>query len=275
MSQVNITNLPPWELQVRSAMGSLSSAETRVAEYVLEAPEAVLGSNIQSVARASGVSEATVIRFLRRAGFSGLKGFKASIAQGNVLERGHLPVSRKLSDSDTTRAIKTKVFCGCMEALGDTLNVLEDEALSRAIDALYAAPYVEVFGIGGSASVARSALHSFRRIGLRMSVTSDPNAAYLRMERFNPGDVVLAISSSGETAAILEAVRIALEKGAFVISITNVKDSTLSRLSDCCLTSLCRTRMLPGDETYERVAQIAIIHALYAGVAMRQGEKLP
>ena len=45
-----------------------------------------------------------------------------------------------------------------MEALGDTLNVLEDEALSRAIDALYAAPYVEVFGIGGSASVARSAL---------------------------------------------------------------------------------------------------------------------
>ena len=108
-----------------------------------------------------------------------------------------------------------------------------------------------------------------------MSVTSDPNAAYLRMERFNPGDVVLAISSSGETAAILEAVRIAKEKGAFVISITNVQSSTLSGLSDCRLTSLCRTRMLPGDETYERVAQIAIIHALYAGVAMRQGEHQP
>lgn len=272
MNQVNITNLPAWELQVRSVLSKLSSAESRVAEYVLAEPETVLGGNIQSIAQASGVSEATVIRFLRRAGFSGLKGFKASMTQANVLERGRLPVSRKLSDSDTTRAIKTKVFCGCMEALGDTLNVLDDEALARAIDALYTAPYVEVFGIGGSASVARSALHSFRRIGLRMSVTSDPNAAYLRMERFNPGDVVLAISSSGETAAILEAVRIAKEKGAFVISISNVQSSTLSRLSDCRLTSLCRTRMLPGDETYERVAQIAIIHALYAGVAMRQGE---
>ena len=273
MNQVNITNLPVWELQVRSVLSKLSSAEGRVAEYVLAEPEAVLGGNIQSIAQASGVSEATVIRFLRRAGFSGLKGFKASMTQANVLEHGRLPASRKLSDSDTTRAIKTKVFCGCMEALGDTLNVLDDGDLARAIDALYSAPYVEVFGIGGSASVARSALHSFRRIGLRMSVTSDPNAAYLRMERFNPGDVVLAISSSGETAAILEAVRIAKEKGAFVISITNVQSSTLSGLSDCRLTSLCRTRMLPGDETYERVAQIAIIHALYAGVAMRQGEK--
>ena len=274
MSQVNITNLPAWELRVRSTLGNLSSAESRVAEYVLREPKVILGSNIQGLAQASGVSEATVIRFLRRAGFSGLKDFKAAMTQANVLEKGSLPVSRKLSDSDTTRAIKTKIFCGCMEALGDTLNVLSDQALSQAIDALYSAPYVEVFGIGGSASVARSALHSFRRIGLRMSLTSDPNAAYLRMERFNPGDVVLAISSSGETPAILEAVQIAREKGATVISITNVKESTLSRLSDCCLTSMCRTHMLPGDETYERVAQIAIIHALYAGVAMRQGEGL-
>ena len=274
MSQVNITNLPAWELRVRGALGKLSSAESRVAEYVLREPEAILGSNIQGLAQASGVSEATVIRFLRRAGFSGFKGFKAAMTQANVLEKGALPASRKLSDSDTTRAIKTKIFCGCMEALGDTLNVLNDQALSRAIDALYSAPDVEVFGIGGSASVARSALHSFRKIGLRMSLTSDPNAAYLRMERFNPGDVVLAISSSGETPAVLEAVQIAREKGATVISITNVQESTLSRLSDCCLTSMCRTHMLPGDETYERVAQIAIIHALYAGVAMRQGERL-
>ena len=64
MSQVNITNLPAWELRVRSALGNLSSAESRVAEYVLREPEAILSSNIQGLAQASGVSEATVIRFL-------------------------------------------------------------------------------------------------------------------------------------------------------------------------------------------------------------------
>ena len=41
MNQVNITNLPVWELQVRSVLSKLSSAEGRVAEYVLAEPEAV------------------------------------------------------------------------------------------------------------------------------------------------------------------------------------------------------------------------------------------
>lgn len=45
-------------------------------------------------------------------------------------------------------------------------------------------------------------------------------------------DVVMAISQSGETADVLEAVRIARSGGARVISIVNVPGSTLTRMSD-------------------------------------------
>ena len=262
-----------WELRVRGAMKKLSASESRIAEYILRAPNDVLGSNIRDLAAACDVSESTVVRFLRRAGFEGLKDFKVAMAHDRVIARDMPDISRRLDDSDTIRALKTKVFYGCMEALSDTLSVLDDSALAWAIDALCAAPYVEVFGVGGSASVARSAQHSFRKIGLRMNFSSELNYTYLRMERFNPGDVVLAISCSGETREVLEAVRIAKEKGAKIISVTNVRQSTLSQLSDCCLTSTCRTYMFPGDETYERVAQIAVVRALYAGVAMRLAEE--
>ncbi len=265
--------MPTWELRVRNSLGNFSGAEGRVAEYVLCSPEGVLNGNVRQIADASGVSEATVVRFLHRMGFSGLKEFRAAMMQAHVTDKAVLPENRQLDESDTIRAIKRKVFGGCIEALGDTLDVLDERELSRAIDALYRAPYVEVFGVGGSASVARSALHSFRGIGLRMNVTTDFTVTYLRAEHFNAGDVVLAISCSGETREILDAVVIAKRKGAFIISITNAHESSLSRLSDCCLNSTCRTYMLPGDETYERVAQIAIIHALYAGVAMRQEKK--
>lgn len=274
LDQVNITKTPMWELRVRGALKKLSSSESRVAEYVLRSPNAVFGSNIRQLAESCSVSESTVVRFLRRTGFDGLKDFKTAMTQGRVLDgEPAARVSRKLDDSDTIRAIKTKVFYGCIEALSDTMDVLDDRALSRAIEALDAAPYVEVFGLGGSASAARSALHCFRKIGLRVNATSELNFTYLRMERFNPGDVVLAISRSGETSEVVDAVRIAREKGAFIVSITNVQESTLSKLSDCCLTSMCRSHMMPGDETYERVAQIAVIRALYAGVAMRRGEE--
>ncbi|MEM3371436.1 MAG: glutamine--fructose-6-phosphate transaminase (isomerizing) [Candidatus Korarchaeum sp.] len=46
------------------------------------------------------------------------------------------------------------------------------------------------------------------------------------------GDVVLAISQSGETADVLEAVRIAKSKGVRVFSVVNVPGSTLTRLSE-------------------------------------------
>lgn len=272
MQKVNITKTPLWELRIRNVMNQLSGSEHRVAEYILSESDSVLGASVQQIAQASGVSEATVVRFFRRAGFAGLKDFKAAVAQDRARAGGAPQVSRKLNDSDTTRSIKKKVFWGCIDALVDTVSTLDDEQLARAIDVLSAAPYIEVFGIGGSASVARSALHSFRKIGLRMNITTDINFAYLRMERFREDDVVMAISRSGETREILDAVRIAKQKGVFVISITNAQQSSLSRMSDCCLTSTSRTDMLAGDDTYEHVAQIAIIHALYAGVAMRLNE---
>ncbi len=273
MDRVNITKMPTWEVRVRGALGKFSAAESSVAEYVLSAPEVVFGSSVRELAEKSGVSEASVVRFLRHAGFAGLKELKAAMAQGRRFDRDAASESRRLSESDTIRAIGKKVFGGCIEALEDTLNVLDERELAVAIDALYSAPYVEVFGVGGSASVARSALHSFRRIGLRMDVTTDFTVTYLNKERFNAGDVVLAISCSGETPEILKAVDIAKRKGAFIISITNLRDSSLARMSNCRLRSTCRTHMLPDDETYERVAQIAIIHALYAGVAMRQEKR--
>lgn len=45
----------------------------------------------------------------------------------------------------------------------------------------------------------------------------------------NPGDIVLAISQSGETADTLAAIKLAKEKGAIILGICNVVGSTISR----------------------------------------------
>lgn len=48
----------------------------------------------------------------------------------------------------------------------------------------------------------------------------------------NPGDVVIAISQSGETADTLAALKLAKEKGAFIYGICNVVGSSISRITD-------------------------------------------
>jgi glucosamine--fructose-6-phosphate aminotransferase (isomerizing) len=49
------------------------------------------------------------------------------------------------------------------------------------------------------------------------------------------GSLVFAVSQSGETADLIEAVKAAKAHGAKVVSIVNVMDSTLMRISDCTL----------------------------------------
>ena len=50
-----------------------------------------------------------------------------------------------------------------------------------------------------------------------------------------PGDIVIAISQSGETADTLAAIEMAKEKGAITLGICNVKGSSIYRDTDACL----------------------------------------
>lgn len=271
VEKVNIAAIPLWEVQVRSSLNKLSASENRIADYVLNAPESVLSGSVRELAQNNGVSEATVVRFLHHIGYAGLKDFKIAISEERVLDRGRIPDDFALRPSDTMHDIKCKVFSGCMEALGDTLDLLDDAEFEKAVDVLARASYIEIFGIGGAAAAARSALHNFRKIGIRVNYTASFNFEYMQPAHFDAGDAVIAISRSGETRDVVESVKIAKQKGAVVIAISDIGESSLSKLADCRLVATSRARMFSGDSIYERMAGIAVIHALYAGVAMRKG----
>ena len=50
-----------------------------------------------------------------------------------------------------------------------------------------------------------------------------------------PGDVLLAISTSGNSANVVEAVKVARVKGVLVVSLTGSKKSKLTGISDVCV----------------------------------------
>ena len=58
---------------------------------------------------------------------------------------------------------------------------------------------------------------------------------FLRAPLMQPGELLVAVSQSGETADTLAAVRLAKERGAFVIAVTNAPLSTLAAAADLCV----------------------------------------
>ncbi len=74
--------------------------------------------------------------------------------------------------------------------------------------------------------VAEYILEEFTRIPVEVEYASEFR---YRNPIINPGDVVIAISQSGETADSLAAIKLAKERGAFVFGVCNVVGSSISR----------------------------------------------
>lgn len=75
-----------------------------------------------------------------------------------------------------------------------------------------------------------------------------------------PGDVLLAISTSGNSANVVEAAKVARAKGVRVVSLTGSKESALAGLSDVCV-------RVPRDEVFRvQELHLPVYHALCAAV---------
>lgn len=76
----------------------------------------------------------------------------------------------------------------------------------------------------------------------------------------DPGDVLLAISTSGNSANVVEAAKVARAKGVKVVGLTGSKESKLSALADICI-------RVPRDEVFQvQELHLPLYHALCAAV---------
>lgn len=75
-----------------------------------------------------------------------------------------------------------------------------------------------------------------------------------------PGDVLLAISTSGNSANVVEAVKVARAKGVLVVSLTGSKESKLTGISYVCI-------RVSHDEVFRaQELRLSTYHVLCAAV---------
>jgi len=99
-------------------------------------------------------------------------------------------------------------------------------------DAMRTAGEIFVIGCGSSYHAALAAQYLLARLARRrVSVVTASEFAYLR-DFVGEGALVVALSQSGETIDVIDAVRIARRRGARVAALVNLEGSTLWRLAD-------------------------------------------
>lgn len=243
----------------------------KVGRYVLDHPAEVLHLTVTELAERAGVSDASVVRFCQQIGYAGFHDFKLSLAQDMVspLQRVH----EDLEPGDAIETIVQKVFSSEMRALEDTLKVLDPRAVQQAVEALSSAERVFLFAVGNSMPVAMDLHYRLIRIGVHCVLPTDAAVQHMSAALMTSRDVALAISHSGSSKDTVRALEIAGQAGATTICITNHSRSPITKVAKICLFTASRETLVRDEAMASRIAELAIVDALYVGVALRNFER--
>lgn len=256
---------------LRSAYNNLTKSEQRIADYITSNADSIIGVTIAELAAQTNSSEITVSRFCKKLGFSGLQSLKIALAA--ELKQTGDERYQDIHPQDSYSEVAGKIFQNITDGLQDTLKLLDFAAVERAVDALVSARRIAVYGFGNSATVCRDIETRFLRFGMVVQAYADSHQQVTSASLLAPGDVVIAVSHTGATLALLETVRIAKKAGATIIAITSYARSNLAEIADITLTGMGREVHYRSEAVASRLIHMAITDVLYTGIAMRIPEQ--
>lgn len=257
--------------RIERLLDEMRPSEQIVGRFILRHPNLVIRLSFPEIAARTGVSQPTVARFCRAAGFSGYRDFKLRLAQS--LANGVPFVHHDVGLEDSMADVGAKVFDRGIAALVSVRNHLDPDALARATQLLATAKRIEFYGLGNSGIVAMDAQHKFFRLGVPTVAYSDPHVHAMSASLLGKGDVVVAISGSGRTHELIRSVEIALDAGATVIAIT-ASGSALSRLATLALYADVHEDLDVYAPMTSRMVHLVMIDVLSVGVALARGPAL-
>lgn len=256
--------------RIRMMMPLLTPLEAKVVDTVFRLRDFNDETSLKQIADDAGVSEAMVVKITKKLGFSGFRDFRAAVSQYNKQPTAEM--HQELSVDDTSQEIVHKVFRTSIHALEETLSILDIEAFDRAADLIHRGRQRDLYGVGGSAQIARDVAHKFLRIGVRTSVFDDSHMMLMSASLLSQGDVAIGFSHSGNTTAVIESIQMARRNGARTIAITNYNSSALAQAADLVLCSTAQGSPLMGENAAARIAQLNILDAIFVAVAQRDYE---
>jgi len=250
-------------------LDNLRRSERKVADVVLTDPHSVFKMTLAELAKASQVSEPTIVRFANAVGCDGFHDFRIQLAQGAALG---IPATQSVIESDDdVETATSKIFDYSITSIDHVRSHLDLAELERAVDALSRCSSIVFIGLGASGIVAMDAEQKFPLFGVPCSAPIDSHQQFLAASMATSDTVLVAISNVGRTVSILDAVRAARETGATVVAITGGR-TPLAEVSDIAIIveSLDNTDVY--TPTISRLAQLVVVDVLATLVLLRRDE---
>lgn len=256
--------------KIRAQLPQLQGEEKLLAEYILLNYEHVPKLSLVQLAEEADIHPSAVVRFCDDVGCEGFHALHTALAE---IDSVAASVFFEQIHGFDLEHITQSVFDDVKRMLDETLSSLDMTEMQRAVDAILAADDIVIVGMGTSGSTAQEFVYRLQWIGVDCKLHIDPHRQLMAVSLLGQNDLVVAISHSGRTRNVVNALKLAKERGAKTLCITDFPHSPLTEFADICLCAVHVENSLGVEMVATRAAHLAIVDAIMVAVALRDRER--
>jgi DNA-binding MurR/RpiR family transcriptional regulator len=247
---------------IKNVINDLPESEKKIASYILYNPSAVLTMTAAELGDASSTSSSAVIRLCKSLNLSGFQELKMRIL-GDINSLHEASYS-DIKKNDTVTSIMQSLRNNAIKSIDETMQFLNEETLKNCVELINKADTILIYGMGASFLAAKDAQQKFIRVNKSCYAMEDTHLNATMIANLAKNDLVIGISTSGETKETIRLVELANLRNINTIGITKYGKSTLGKLSKYNLyTPSSIETPFRSAATASRMSQLYIIDVLF------------
>lgn len=259
--------------KIRALLPSLSNSEEKLADFILQTPDALRNLSSQKLAVQVGVSQSSVVKFAQKLSYKGYPALKLAILDDIANAKTNAQqLHGSISVNDDYVTMSNKLMQSKIAVLQQTQSLNDHNAIEAAVDLILQANRVVLSGLGGSALVAKDFSFKLQKLGITAMAEVDGHAQLALASTLNEKDLVFVLSESGSTREVVNIVKQAHQNQTPIISVTKFGTTPISNMANVKLYSVAEEASTRISSILARTAQELIIDVLFISI-MQHSDK--
>ncbi len=261
--------------KMKEMQSELTAKEKKISKYILQHLDKIVYMNTYQIADKCKVSQASVVRFAKKLGYSGFPEFKISFGR----DMGRRDVEEKINfiyediqETDELDDLIKKIAYANSNIIQDTYSILDTNTVKEAVEIIKNARKIFILGAGYSGIVAKDFHYKLGELGMNSICEADYHIQLASISTLNENDVVFVISQGGKTVDIYNLVKEAKKRKAKIISVTQMSSNPIRDLADIKISTIMEKNNFRSTALSSRIAQLTIIDIIYVALITENKE---
>lgn len=217
---------------------NFNDTEKIIANYIVDYPKDFIFESIDTIAKKTFTSTATIVRFSKKMGFCGFTDLKIKVASElSTFERFEelIEADMPFLPNSSIETIVETFYKLPSQVLKESFSKMDQQKLLEAAMMLQEADSITLLGSGSSQLIVSNLYYNLRRIGMNVTDNHMVGFQVMYKKRKQKNEVALIVSNFGTSKQVKDWVYELKSLGVKIILITTNQDSPFVKVADCSI----------------------------------------